>query len=326
MSEQTSAIAVHDGKALDLADVQPIIAAWLEHEQQEGASPATLAAYDRGMAVWLDWLKGRAAPGHPTPATVQEYKLDLAGHYSVQTCNLRLTAIRSFYRYCVANDIMPVNPAASVKGVKRPKSTTRKRAGLTPAEVLAVLETCDLGTLTGIRDYAMLVLMAYCGLRTIEVQRANLGDLRTEGERLTLRVQGKGHTEADERAIIPREKEAAIRAWLAHRRTFRKHGDGDSLFVVLSNRGKGERLGLRAIRAMVKDRFWHAGVTGDKSTHSLRHSAITAAVRAAKRSGRSPLDVQAFARHRSFDTTMIYVHEADRLDNPIEDQIDYGEV
>jgi integrase len=78
---------------------------------------------------------------------------------------------------------------------------------------------------------------------------------------------------------------------------------------------------------MVKRRFKEAGVVDDagtKSTHSLRHSFVTNAVRRAREHGRSPLAVQAAARHKNMDTTMGYYHEVSRLDSPIEDVIDFS--
>lgn len=301
-----------------------LVAEWLEHERQEGRSMATLKAYRRGLNTFTTWLQDHGHAGAVTPQTVRTFKADLAEAYSPQTVNLRLSAVRSFYRFCVETDRLATSPAAEVRGVKRPRSKTHKRDPLANGEVIAVLETCDLGTLEGVRDRAILSLMAFCGLRSVEIRRANLGNLKTQGERLTLEVHGKGRLEADELAVIPRPEEPLLRAWLAHRLTFRDHGPGDPLFVSLSNRSRGQRLSLRAIRAMAKRRYDLAGVVdagGRKTTHSLRHSAITNAIRR----GGSPLQVQAMARHGSFDTTMGYFHEIARLDNPAEDLIDYGQ-
>jgi site-specific recombinase XerD len=57
-----------------------------------------------------------------------------------------------------------------------------------------------------------------------------------------------------------------------------------------------------------------------KSTHSLRHSAITNAIR----NGADPKQVMQMARHKSFNTTLGYYHEVNRLNSPAEDLIDYG--
>jgi integrase/recombinase XerC/integrase/recombinase XerD len=56
-----------------------------------------------------------------------------------------------------------------------------------------------------------------------------------------------------------------------------------------------------------------------KTGHSVRHSAITNAIR----NGASPMQVQAMARHASFDTTLGYYHEVSRLDDPAEDRVRY---
>lgn len=179
------------------------------------------------------------------------------------------------------------------------------------------METCHGNTDQDKRDLAILTLMAYCALRSIEITRANLDNLKTEQDRMILEVQGKGYQEADEIVIIPRDQEQVIRSWVACRKEINANGP---LFVSLSNRTKGARLSLRAIREMVKSRFNLAGVVGDKkTTHSLRHSAITTAIR----NGATPLQVQAMARHSSFDTTLGYIHAVNRIDDPAEDFIKY---
>jgi len=67
-----------------------------------------------------------------------------------------------------------------------------KKDYLTADQVREVLSTVEQNTLQGMRDYAILVLMLTCGLRTIEVSRANIGDLRVLGDNTVLYIQGKG--------------------------------------------------------------------------------------------------------------------------------------
>ena len=312
-------VTVKSTGELTRADVEALIEQWLEHERiANGASANTVAAYHKGLQVFRDWLEENN-DGTVTPQIVLQFKGDLAERYAAQTVNLRLAAVRSFYRFLVTTGRMAYNLASDIKNAKRTKSRVHQRDALSNGEVVAVLQTCDLGTLGGVRDLAILSLMAYCGLRTVEVHRANIGNLKTEGDRLVLEVHGKGRTDADEIVVIPSAVEGAIRSWLSHRLTFKAHGDDDPLFVSLSNQNRGKRLGLVGIRMMVKARYRDAGVVGNKSTHSLRHSAITNAIR----HGASPMQVQAMARHTSFDTTLGYVHEVDRVDNPAEDLISY---
>lgn len=104
--------------------------------------------------------------------------------------------------------------------------------------------------------------------------------------------------------------------------TFWDHSDADPLSISLSNRSRGQRLTTRAIRSMVKARYRQVGVAGNrKTTHSLRHSAITNVIR----HGATRLQVQALAGHASFDTTLGYFDAEARTANPGEDLIDYGE-
>jgi integrase/recombinase XerD len=140
--------------------------------------------------------------------------------------------------------------------------------------------------------------------------------LQTVNSKLVLYVQGKGHMEKDEMLVITGEAENAMRAWLSIRG--QKAG---ALFISLSNRSKGERLSRRALRSIVKGYFDAAGVHGNKTTDSLRHTAITSAIR----HGAAAEKVKGMSRHASLDTLMLYYHETDRIDDPAEQYISYGE-
>jgi len=292
---------------------------WLESERLQGKSEATLDTYRRGFYRFTKWLAENEISS-PNSRDVAQYRADMLAAYSNQTVNLSLSAVRSFYRYLVSVGATPYSIASDVKGTKRANANQHKRSELSAGEVLDVLATCESGddhdTPQGVRDRAILTLMAYCGLRTIEIQRANIDDLKVNG-RMVLWVWGKGHKEADEYVVIPREQERIIRAWLAERA---KYGSDPALFISLSHRNCGERMTTRAIRNLVIDKYRKAGIYDDtKTTHSLRHSAITSAIR----HGATPMQVQAMARHSSFNTTLGYIHEVNRLDAPAEDLIAY---
>ena len=313
------AIVGTQGTALT-ASTQGLIQEWLDYcRDADDASPATLTAYRKGMQVFTDWLRDSGHAGVVTPLVVVKFKGWLSENYGAQTVNLRLSAVRSFYRWCVITERIPSSPAESVKGIKRSNSKQHKRDALTNGEVLGVLDTCG-DDLAGIRDRAILSLMAYTALREAEIHRANIGNLKTQGDRLVLEVQGKGRREADEIVVIPSNREHVVRDWVSLRMALGDHSEGDPLFVSLSKRNQGDRLSTRAIRGMVKARYRQAGVVGNrKSTHSLRHSAITNAIR----HGATPMQVQAMARHSSFDTTLGYFHQEARTANPAEDAINY---
>ena len=177
-----------------------------------------------------------------------------------------------------------------------------------------MLETCDKGNV-GRRDYAMLSLMAYAALRQGEIHRADIEDLRTKGGRQVLWVQGKSSIDKDDFVVLSSIVEEAIQDWLSVH-----PWAGGALFVSLANRNRGKRLSLRSIRQIVKERYMEAGVMKPtKTTHSLRHSAISAAIR----NGASLTLVQAMARHANINTTMVYFHDTGRLSEPAEDFVVY---
>ena len=289
--------------------------AWLEALAKD-YSRETVAAYSKGLRLFRDWLTGEGLTlATVTPGEVVRWRESLKAAYAVSTVNLWLSAVRSFYGWLIEQGAPIVNPAKVRGATRRGQATLHKRGELTNGEVVAVLRTCD-ETPRGKRDRAVLSLMAYCALRTVEIQRADIGDLDARDGRPILWVKGKGHTDRDDYVVLPAPAEAALLEWLA----VRPVGE-DALFVGMGNRNRG-RLTLRQLRAIIGGRYQEAGVRGEKkSAHSLRHSAISNALR----HGASPLEVQAMARHKSMDTTLVYVHELRRLANPAEDKIVYGE-
>lgn len=290
--------------------------------QAEGVASLTVQAYLKGFDLWAGWIHDQElAWGLVAPIDIARWREHLAETYSPQTVNLRLTAVRRFYGFLQEAGAGIANPARGIRGVTRRGAKRHKRDELTPGEVRATLEACNDGTPGGIRDRAIITLMAYCALRAVEIQRANVGSVQTKGARPILWVQGKGHAEADEFVVLPPPAERALLDWQAEGHRGRLSDEDDPLFFSLTT-GKGTRLTTRSVRRQVKRRMAAAGITnGRKSTHSLRHSAITSALR----HGATPLQVQAMARHKSFDTTMGYVHELGRLEAPAEDLVSYAE-
>lgn len=290
--------------------------AWAERLASEYTAN-TRAAYLKGLDLFLEWIAAEGIPlPRVVPADVSRWRDALRGNYSAQTVNLRLSAVRRFYGWLIEQGAPISNPAREVRGASRRGSRRHKRDELTSSEVKSLLATTEGGDLIDVRDRAMLALMSYCALRSVEIMRANVGDFQTRDGQAILWVHGKGHGEADDFVVLARA-EIPLRVWIA-----RAHegSDPDAPLFYSFTRGKGSRLSTRSISRMVKQRMREVGIkNGRKTTHSLRHSAISTALR----KGASPLQVQAMARHSSFDTTMNYVHEIGRLEDPAEAYVTY---
>jgi len=243
---------------------------------------------------------------HPKREDVISFRESLKENHKPTTVQNYITATRLFFQWLERERIYP-NVADKIKGAKLDKE--HKKDYLTSKQVKAVLDRVDRSTPQGMRDYAMLVLMITGGLRTIEVSRANIGDLRTAGDNTVLYLQGKGRDEKAEYIKVDDKVESILRGYLKARGTTDQTAP---LFASMSNNSKGQRMTTRAISGIVKTRLQEAGYNSETLTaHSLRHTAVTLSILA----GRNLAEVQQFARHKNIATTMIYNHALDKAKN-----------
>ena len=200
------------------------------------------------------------------------------------------------------------------KGAKV-RADNKKRDPLQKDQAMTVLQSIDRSTITGKRDYAMILVSITAGLRIIEMQRADIGDIETMGGDKVLYIQGKGHDEKDASKKLTPEVFSAIDEYLTARGCKEKSAP---LFAGIGNRCRGERLAEPAISRIIKDRFKAAGYdTHRLSAHSLRHSSVTFLLEA----GGTIQEAQIHARHANIDTTTIYAHNIDQRKDHSEQRI-----
>lgn len=272
------------------------------------ASPKTVATYRQALRQLFVYF-GLHGIKRPQRDDLLAFKADLqATGHKPSTVQLYITAARLFFSWA-AQEGHYMNIADHVKGGKL--SREHKKDYLTSGQVKSILRhTAADRTLAGLRDYAILLLMVTTGLRTIEVSRADVGDLRTVGDNTVLFIQGKGRTEKAEYVKISPPVENALRVYLNARG--KKRAEGQPLVTSTSNNSAGQRLTTRSISGIVKHRMQAAGYDSDRLTaHSLRHTAVTLSLLA----GKDITEVQQFARHANIATTMIYNHSLDRAKN-----------
>lgn len=217
-----------------------------------------------------------------------------------------VTAARLFFKWAEQERIYP-NVADHIKGAKLDRE--HKKDYLTSSQCKNVLSGIDRSTLKGKRDYAIVSLVITGALRTIEVSRADIGDLRTLGDSTVLYLQGKGRDEKTEYTKVTPVVEKAIREYLKAR------GETDKtapLFASDSNNSRGGRLSTRTISGICKTAMQDAGYDSDRLTaHSLRHTGVTLALL----NGSSLQETQEYARHANISTTMIYNHALEKAKN-----------
>lgn len=309
------------GSQINASDLTAQLDAFAEAVRLQAASgeisKTTAESYLRGAKRFLAWRATQ--PDADTADMLRAWKAALLQNgYKPASVNAWLGGVRALGSWAAETHRLPFNPVAAVKSVRR-KGGTHSREMLTDTEMLRLLDQPRRSTAQGRRDFAILSLMAYTALRGISIVRADLADLRTESGKLVLMYQGKGHTEKDTPSVINAEAEAALRGWLAMR------GDTPGpLFPSVGYKARQtpmaqRRLTTSGLRHMIKAYMRDAGIVG-KSTHSIRHSAVTAAIRAGSELPR----VQEMAGHKDIKSTMIYYHAQDRLSNPAELSIKYG--
>ena len=267
--------------------------------------PKSKETYRKAVKQFIEYLSENGI-SQPTRETVIEWRDSLKESHKPTTIQTYITAVKLFFRWLEQEGIYK-NIADHVKGVK--VSTGHKKDYLTSKQSHKVLETINTETLKGVRDYAIVGLMLTTGVRTIEVARADIADLRTVGDATVLFVQGKGKDEKADYVKIAPQVEDAIRAYITARGATE---ESEPLFTSTSRNNYGERMTTRSIRAIAKNSMVDAGFNSDRLTaHSMRHTAGTLALL----NGASTREVQQLLRHSNINTTMIYAHELDREKN-----------
>ena len=217
------------------------------------------------------------------------------GGKSASTVQLYLTSAKLFFRWLAMENVYP-NVADNLKS--RVKiSHEHKKDALSAKQSKDLLKSAKgKNSLKDKRNAAIIGLMLTAGLRTIEICRADVGDIRTINGATFLYVQ-----------VV-----SLIRAYLKARG---KTKSNEPLFVSTSNRCKNQRLDTQTIRKMVKANLRGIGLDDSRLTaHSLRHTAATQMILA----GVELPKVQMVLRHKSINTTMIYNNAIERLTNTAE--------
>lgn len=309
--------------ALPLPTLEELVKRFVEGHDVRDSSRAT---YRRQLREFVKWLRAESLELRELRRedilayrTYLEKRAGSGGKgLSAYSISGYLTAVRRLFAWLEAERIYP-NVARSVKGAKRPKG--HRKDALTDEQLRACLEAIEraptLKALERARNYALFNLMARTGIRDIEAARASVGDMRRlEGERV-LNVIGKGHDVPDEFVLVTDKAYKPLRKYL----DMRPHVHaGSPLFVSHSRRNYGERLSSRSISRIIKQTLVAAGLDDARLTaHSLRHTAISKAVRA----GATLTQAQAMARHGSPATTMGYFHNLERVSHGAEKLIDF---
>lgn len=275
------------------------------------ATEKSIATYGRALKQFIKYLTLNGIT-NPTRETILAYREELKREHKPTTVQAYIVAVRLFFRWTEQKGLYK-NIADNIKGAKISKE--HKKDCLTTKQIKKVLAGMEKETTQGKRDYAILSLMVVGGLRTIEVSRADIEDIRTLGDNTVLYIQGKGRQEKTDYVKLPEPVEDAIRSYLKAKGCTNPK---TPLFSSTSNNNKGERLSTRTISGIVKRAFKNVGYDSERLTaHSLRHTTGTLNLK----NGGTLEETQQLLRHSNINTTMIYLHHLERANNKSEERL-----
>lgn len=271
--------------------------AWLQLEKSLAAN--SVEAYLRDIDKLTDYLQ--AAKKMITPQELQLKDLEKFVQWiselgmTVASQSRIISGLRSFYTYCLMEQIVTVNPTALLE---TPKQKRTLPDTLSFEEIENIIAQIDLSKPEGGRNKAILETLYSCGLRVTELVNLRISCLFLDVG--FIRVIGKG----DKERLVPIGSEA-IKYINIYKHEIREHikikpGQEDYLFL---NR-RGSKLTRVMIFLILKVLASKAGIVKNISPHTFRHSFATHLVEG----GADLRAVQEMLGHESITTTEIYTH------------------
>lgn len=267
----------------------------------------TRQAYGRAIGRFLRWSEQRGFRlDELEPIVVATFIEQLGLTHSKPTVKQHLAAIRMLFDWMVIGQIVPSNPAASVRGptyvVKRGKTPV-----LTAEQARELLDSIDCSTIAGLRDRALIGTMVFSFARVGAVVAMNVEDYYPEGKRWWFRLHEKG----GKMHQIPAHHTAEeyLDAYL--RASGLAEEPKSPLFRTLDRRKRltAQRMTRHDVIRMVKRRARAIGLPASISCHTFRATGITAYLE----NGGTIENAQAIAAHESPRTTKLYDRTGDDI-------------
>lgn len=271
--------------------------AWLQLEKS--LSENSVEAYLHDIEMLTGYFTTQQIQKAPSDIALKD--LERFIHYinelglSVASQARLISGLRSFFKYCLLEDISKTDPTLLLEA---PKMRRKLPDTLAFTEIEQLIGAIDLSKPEGGRNKAILETMYSCGLRVSEVVNLKISCLFTDVG--FIRVTGKG----DKERLVPIGSDA-IKYIHIYRTQIRNHisiqkGEEDILFL---NR-RGRRLTRVMIFLIIKELASIAGINKNISPHTFRHSFATHLVEG----GANLRAVQEMLGHESITTTEIYTH------------------
>lgn len=217
--------------------------------------------------------------------------------YARTTIARRISALRSFYKYLLRENIVKQNPFAKVR---TPKLEKHLPTFLEETEINGLLDLPDSSTASGMRDRTILELLYATGCRVSELANLTVNNMDLRSRYVLL--QGKGNKER----IVPigRACKDAVERYLNNGRVelAAKNKKGATNILLLNK--SGGPLTDRSIRRMLDKYIKILAIQKNVSPHTIRHTFATHLLN----HGADLRVVQELLGHANLSTTQIYTH------------------
>jgi len=262
---------------------------------EKGLSPNSLEAYSRDLTAFRAWAEPLTGGEFPEAEDLKIYLINLQEKDLNQRSIARhLSAIRTFFRFLVAEEKLAADPTEHLVGPKQwstiPKFLNREQVG-------KLIAAPDSTKPTGLRDRAMLEVLYATGIRVTEL--IGLRSSSLDAGLGLVRVTGKGNKQR----IVPIHQAAlrAIQDYLEQGRPKLLKGKVSPFLFVTARGGAMTR---QAFWAAIKLNGRKAGIFHHLSPHVLRHTFATHLLEG----GADLRSVQTMLGHADLSTTEIYTH------------------
>ena len=262
---------------------------WMRHHR--GVKDSTLCTYRVSLLELVAMLGDD--PARYDVAGLRHAVLIMANRHGRNNAKKVMTAARMFLRYLAVEGQCAVTLVDAVPRIAGWSSAVLPRY-LPAADVERLIASCDTGAPIGMRDEAILLLLARLGLRPSDVVHLRLSDVDWLGARL--RVTGKGRRESW--LPLPQDVGDSISRYVEHGRPVI---DDDHLFI--RTLAPLRPFADHSLNSVVKRAVHRSGVkTRSQGAYILRHSAATEMLR----QGASLGQIGVVLRHCSINTTAVY--------------------
>ena len=246
------------------------------------------------------------------PSLVAAWRDHLLGRGLTNTAvSRKLTVVRSLFSYLRVYGYTGANPAETAFVAAPAVPRDGKTVGLTPEDCRRFIDAPPADTPEGIRDRAMLAVLAFTGCRVGELCRLRISDSKSSGGHRVIEVRGKGGKERR----VPLHPEAFERLDVWLETSGLRDADGPLFRPTRTGRGRGrdgfkpQALTRRAVQYLVARYVHRLGLDPNVTVHSFRVTALTTA----RERGSDITDLMDFAGHADPRTTLTYIRNRDRL-------------